>query len=93
MTRQDLLDVHKNGYTETVLAKSEIQRQAPNPPAQGRIELVVEFPDNLVPGEISVPDSQRDLIRGRLAALEDIPSGRRTVPWEAVRKQVFSEKT
>ena len=93
MTRQDLFDVRKNGYAETVLAKSEIQRQALSLPAQERIELVVEFWDSLAPGEIPVPDWQRDLIRARLATLEAVPPEQRSAPWEAVRKQVFSEKT
>ena len=81
------------GYAETMLAKSEIQREALNLPAQERIELVVELWDSLVPGEIPVPDWQRDLIRDRLPALEDVLPEERSVPWEAVRKRVFSDKT
>ena len=76
-----------------MLAKSEIQREALNLPAQERIELVVELWDSLVPGEIPVPDWQRDLIRDRLGALEDILPEERSVPWKEVRKRVFSEKT
>ncbi len=75
-----------------MLAKSEIQREALNLPAQERIELVVELWDSLVPGEIPVPDWQRDLIRDRLVALEDILPEERSVPWKKVRKRVFSEK-
>ena len=71
-------------------ARSEIQRQALNLPAQERIELVVELWDSLAPGEIPVPDWQRDLIRDRLAALEDVPPEQRSVKWEAVRRRVFS---
>ncbi len=76
-----------------MLAKSEIQREALNLPAQERIELVVELWDSLTPGEIPVPAWQRDLIRDRLAALEDIPPAQRSVPWETVRKGIFSDKT
>ena len=54
--------------------KSEIRRQALNLPARERIEIVVELWDSLAPGEIPVPDWQRDLIRDRLAALEEIPA-------------------
>ena len=49
--------------------------------------------DSLAPGEIPVPDWQRDLIRERLAALEDLLPEERSVPWEAVRKRIFSDKT
>ena len=83
----------RNGYTETMLAKSEIQREALNLPAQERIELVVELWDSLAPGEIPVPDWQRDLIRDRLAALENVLPEERSVPWDAVRKRVFSDKS
>ena len=76
-----------------MLAESAIQRQALNLPAQERIELVVELWDSLAPGEIPIPDWQRDLVRDRLAALEEIPAGERSVPWEAVRKRVFPDKT
>lgn len=76
-----------------MLAKSEIQREALNLPAHERIELVVELWDSLVPGEIPVPDWQRDLIRDRLAALEDMLPEKRSVPWEAVRKRVFPGRT
>ena len=75
------------------MAKSEIQRDALNLPAQERIELVVELWDSLAPGEIPVPDSQRDLIRDRLAALEDVLPEERSVPWETVRKRILSDKT
>ena len=83
----------RNRYAETMLAKSEIQREALNLPAQERIELLVELWDSLAPGEIPVPDWQRDLISNRLTALEDIPPMQRSVPWEAVRKGIFSDKT
>jgi putative addiction module component (TIGR02574 family) len=76
-----------------MLAKSEIQREALNLSAPERIELVVELWDSLAPGEISVPDWQRDLIRDRLAALEDVLPAERSVPWDAVRKRIFSDKT
>ena len=76
-----------------MLARSKIQRQALNLPAQERIELVVEFWNSLAPGEITIPDWQRNLVRGRLAALEEIPPGERSVPWEAIRRRVSSEKT
>ncbi len=68
-----------------MLAKSEIQREALNLPAQERIELVVELWNSLAPGEIPIPDWQRDLIRDRLAALEDVLPEERSVPWDAVR--------
>lgn len=75
------------------MAKSEIQREALNLPAQERIELVVELWDSLAPGEIPVPDWQRDLIRDRLAALEGLLPDERSAPWEAVRKRIFSGET
>ena len=69
-----------------MLAKSAIQKEALNLPAQERIELVVELWDSLAPGEIPIPDWQRDLIRDRLTALEEIPPEQRSVPWEANRQ-------
>ncbi len=81
------------GYAEEMLAKSEIRREALSLPAQERIELVVELWDSLAPGEIPVPDWQRDLIRDRLATLEGVLPEERSVPWEAVRKRIFSDKT
>ena len=54
---------------------------------------MVELWDSLAPGEIPVSDWQRDLIRDRLAALEDILPEERSVPWEVVRKRVFSDTT
>ena len=76
-----------------MLAKSEIQREALNLPARERIELVVELWDSLAPGEIPVPDWQRDLIRNRLAALEGLLPKERSMPWGAVRKRIFSGET
>ena len=66
-----------------MLAKSDIQREALNLSVQERIEFVVELWDSLAPGEIPVPDWQRDLIRDRVATLEhlcrksvgDVPDG------------------
>ncbi len=75
-----------------MLAKSQIQKEALNLPARERIELVVRLWDSLAPEDIPVPDWQRDLIRDRLAALEDIPPEERSVPWEAVRKRLFSDR-
>ena len=54
---------------------------------------MVELWDSLAPGEIPVPDWQRNLIRDRLAALEDVSPEERSVPWDAVRKRIFSDKT
>ena len=62
-------------------AKSEVHREALNLPARERIDLVVP-----------VPEWQRELIRERLAELEDIPSGERSVPWEAVRRRALSTR-
>ena len=75
-----------------MLAKSQIQKEALNLPVRKRIELVVELWDSLAPGEIPVPEWQRDLIRDRLAALEDIPPEERSVPWEAVRRRIFADR-
>ena len=75
-----------------MLAKSEIQKEALSLPARERIELVVRLWDSLAPGDVPVPDWQRDLIRDRLAALDDIPPAERSVPWEAVRKRLFSDR-
>ena len=71
------------------MAKSEIQRQALSLPARERVELVVELWESLAPGEIPVPEWQRDLIRDRLAAFDDVAPEERSVPWDAVRKQIF----
>lgn len=68
-----------------MLAKSEIRREALNLPAQERLELVVELWNSLAPGEIPIPDWQRDLIRDRLAALEDVLPEGRSVPWDAAQ--------
>ena len=73
-------------------AKTEIRREALSLPAEDRIELVVEIWDSLTPEEIPVPDWQRDLVRDRLAGLEDIPPEERSVPWEAVRQRIFADK-
>ena len=81
------------GGDSLVAAKSEIRREALNLPAQERVELVVELWNSLAPGKIPVPDWQRDLIRDRLARLEDVLPEERSVPWEAVRKRVFSDRT
>ena len=73
--------------------KSEIQKEALHLPPQERIELVVELWDSLAPAEIPAPEWQLDLIRDRLAELENVQPGERSVPWEAVRNRVFSDKT
>ena len=39
-----------------------------------------------------LPDWQRDLIRERLTALEDVPPEERSVAWEAIRKQLSAGK-
>lgn len=72
--------------------KSEIHREALHLPARERIELVVELWDSLIPGEIPVPEWHRELIRDRLAELEDIPPEERSVSWEAVRRRVFVDR-
>lgn len=76
-----------------MLTRSEIQREALNLPAQERIQLVVELWDSLAPEEIPVPDWQRNLIRDRLAELENILPEERSVPWDALRKRIFSHET
>ena len=63
-----------------MLAKSDIQRGALGLPARERIELVVKLWDSLAPGEIPVPDWQRDLIRERLEALDHVLPEERSVP-------------
>ena len=78
---------------KAMLARSEIQREALNLPAQERIQLVVELWDSLAPGEIPVPDWQRDLIRDRLAELENVLPEERSVHWDALRKRIFSDNT
>lgn len=78
---------------KAMLARSEIQREALNLPAEERIQLVVELWDSLAPGEVPVPDWQRDLIRDRLAELESVLPEERSVPWDALRKRIFSDKT
>ena len=76
-----------------MLAKSEIQREALNLSARERIELVAKLWDSPAPGEVPVPDWQRGLIRERLAALDHVLPEERSVPWDAVRKRVFADKT
>lgn len=76
-----------------MLAKSDIQREALNLSVQERIEFVVELWDSLAPGEIPVPDWQRDLIRDRVAALEHLCRKSVRCPGDAVRKRIFSHKT
>ena len=73
-------------------AKSEIQRETLNLPADERIELVAELWDSLAPAEIPVPDWQRDLIRDRLAALDGIRPSERSTPWELARERIFSDR-
>ena len=73
-------------------AKFDIRREALNLPARKRIELAIRLWDSLEPGNMPVPDWQRDLIRDRLAALEDIPPEERSVPWETVRQRLFSDR-
>ena len=80
----------QNGYAEVVLAKTEIRREALNLPAEDRIELVVEIWDSLTPEDIPVPKWQLDLVRDRLADLEDTPPEERSEPWEAVRQRIFA---
>ncbi len=75
-----------------MLAKAKIQQEALNLPAQERIELVVELWDSLAPGEIPIPEWQRDLIHDRLAALEEIPPEERSATWKAVRPRIFADK-
>ena len=82
----------RNGYAEAMLARSEIQREALSLPAEERIQLVVELWDSLAPGEIPVPDWQRDLIRDRLAELENVLPEERSVTWDALRKRIFSDE-
>ena len=72
---------------------SEIQREALRLPTQERIGLVVEIWDSLAPGEVPVPDWQRYLIRDRLVELENVLPEERSVPWDALRKRIFSDKT
>ncbi len=81
-----------NRYALTMLAKAQIQKEALNLPAQERIELVVELWDSLAPGEIPLPEWQRDLIQDRLAALDEISPDERSAPWEAVRPRIFADK-
>ncbi len=75
-----------------MLTKSEIQREALNRSAQDRIELVVELWNRLASAEIPVPGWQRDLIRDRLAALEDMLPEQRSVPWDTLRKRREPER-
>lgn len=76
-----------------MLAKSEIHREALGLPVHERIELVVELWDSLAPTEIPIPDWQRDLIRERLASLDNLRPDERSTPWEAARERIFSDKT
>ena len=72
--------------------QSQIQREALNLPPRERIELVVELWDSLSPDEIPVPEWQRDVIRERLAALDDARPEERSAPWETVRQRVFADE-
>ena len=83
----------KNGHAaETMLAKSEIHKEALSLPAHERIELGVELRDRLAPTEVPIPDWQRDLIRERLAALDDLRPDERSTPREAARKRILSDQ-
>ena len=75
-----------------MLAKSEIRKEALNLPAHERIELVVGLWDSLAPTEVPIPDWQRDLIRERLAALDDLQPDERSTPREAARKRILSDQ-
>ena len=75
-----------------MLAKARSQKEALSLPAQERIELVVEPWDSLAPGEIPIPEWQRDLIRDRLAALDEILPEERSATWKAVRPRIFADK-
>lgn len=74
------------------LGQRIVESDARGEPA-ARVELVVKHWGSLAPGEVPVPDWQRDLIRERLAVLDHVLPEERSVPWEAVRKRVFSDKT
>ena len=82
----------RNGYAEAVLAKTEIRREALILPAEERIELVVAIWDSLTPDDIPVPRWQLDVVRDRLADLEDAPPEERSAPWETVRQRIFANK-
>ena len=58
-----------------MVAKSDIQREALNLPAQERIQLVVELWDSLAPGEIPVPDWQRETGSRPLGGAGERPAG------------------
>ena len=75
-----------------MLAKSRIQREALNLSPDERIELVADLWDSLTPEEVPFPDWQRNLIRDRLAALEDLLPEERSVSWEEVRQRIFADK-
>ena len=72
-----------------MLTKAQVQRRALELPPEERIDLVVEIWDSLGASDIPVPDWQRDLIRERLAELEEAVPGDRSTPWGEVRERVF----
>ena len=72
-----------------MLTKAEVTRQALDLPPRERVDLVLEIWNSLQPEDLPVPDWQKDLIRERLQALEELNPEVRSTPWEEVRNRVF----
>lgn len=71
---------------------SQIRKDALNLPARNRNELVVPLWDSLAPGEIPLPEWQRNLIRDSHVELKHLAPEERSAAWDAVRRQVFAGK-
>ena len=72
-----------------MLTKAEIKRQALELPPEERVDLVAEIWNSLQPDDLPVPAWQRELIRGRMAALEGMDPEARATPWKEARERVF----
>ena len=76
-----------------MLTKAEVKRQALELPPEERVDLVVEIWNSLRPDDLPVPAWQRELIRERLEALEEMDPEARSTPWKEVRGRVFPGRT
>ena len=72
--------------------KAELQRQVLELPAEERVELVIDVWESISAEAVPVPDWHREIIRERLAELDQRPLEERSAPWEEVHKRVFSDR-
>ncbi len=70
--------------------KADVQREALKLPTQERVELAVEIWESVGTESVPVPDWHREVIRERLAALDELPADKRSATWEEAHERVFS---